>query len=79
MSNKTSKKERPDGSGIPHKKKDVNEGGAGFNQGSAQDPDYDKGTRVSDEEKRTGHTPSPGKAREKGKEKDLGKNLTGGY
>jgi hypothetical protein len=75
MSNKISKKSTP--SGIPHKK-DVNEGSSGFNQGSAQDPDYDKGTKVSDEEKRTGHTPSPGKAKEKGK-KNMGKNLTGGY
>ena len=75
MSDKTSKKDQPDPIAP---KQDANEGSTDFNQGSAQDPDYDKGTPVSDEEKRTGHTPSPGKAKEKGKE-DMGKNLTGGY
>ena len=36
-----------------------NAGSSGFNQGSEQDPDYDKGITISDEEKKTGHTPSP--------------------
>lgn len=42
-------------------KKEPNAGSGGFNQGSEQDPDFDKGTKVSDEEKLTGHQPSPGK------------------
>jgi hypothetical protein len=46
--------------GTTHKKQ-PNAGSGGFNQGSEQDPDYDKGTKVSDEEKLTGHQPSPGK------------------
>ncbi|PZR26092.1 MAG: hypothetical protein DI535_15550 [Citrobacter freundii] len=41
--------------------KEPNAGSGGFNQGSEQDPDFDKGTKVSDEEKLTGHQPSPGK------------------
>lgn len=45
---------------VTHKK-EPNAGSGGFNQGSEQDPDYDKGTKVSDEEKLTGHQPSPGK------------------
>lgn len=60
MSSINSKKDQA--GGITHKK-DMNSGSGAFNQGSAQDPDYDKGTKVSDEEKRTGHQPSPGKAR----------------
>lgn len=42
-------------------KKEPNAGSGGFNQRSEQDPDFDKGTKVSDEEKLTGHQPSPGK------------------
>ncbi len=53
--------------GVTHKK-DVNAGSAAFNQGSVQDPDYDDGTEVSDEEKKTGHTPSPGKSKESGRD-----------
>ena len=41
--------------------KDANAGSGAFNQGVEQDPNYDDGTKVSDEEKSTGHTPSPGK------------------
>ena len=39
--------------------KTPNAGSGAFNQGSAQDPDYDKGVPVSDEEKRTGNPPTP--------------------
>jgi len=59
-------------------KKDINAGSGAFNQGSAQDPDYDKGTKVSDEEKRTGHSPSPGKEKEKPEDGNIGKNNAGG-
>ncbi len=59
-------------------KKDVNAGSGAFNQGSEQDPHYDKGTKVSDEEKETGHTPSPGKSKENTKEGNTGKNNAGG-
>jgi hypothetical protein len=45
--------------GITHKK-DMNAGSGAFNQGAEQDPDYDKGTKVSDEEKLTGHKHSQG-------------------
>ena len=38
-------------------KKEENAGGATFNQGSEQDPNYNDGTPVSDTEKRTGHLP----------------------
>jgi hypothetical protein len=39
-------------------KHDKNAGSGAFNQGSEQDPGYDEGTKVSDAEKRTGHSPS---------------------
>lgn len=64
--------------GITHKK-DSNAGSGAFNQGSEQDPDFDKGTRVSDEEKKTGQPPSPGKAKENPKDGNIGKNNAGGY
>ena len=64
--------------GITHKK-DMNAGSGGFNQGSEQDPDFDKGTKVSDEEKRTGETPFPGKSKENPKDGNIGKNNAGGY
>lgn len=38
--------------GVTHKK-DLNAGSGAFNQGSEQDPDYNKGTKVSDEEKKS--------------------------
>ena len=50
--------------GITHKR-DKNAGSGAFNQGAEQDPDYDKGTKVSDEEKLTGHLPSNSDAEEK--------------
>ena len=53
--------------GITHKK-DLNAGSGGFNQGVEQDPDYDKGTKVSDEEKATGYIPSPGQSKEEGRD-----------
>jgi len=45
---------------IKHKR-EKNAGAGAFNQGSEHDPDYDKGVKVSDEEKKTGHKPAPGK------------------
>ena len=54
-------------------KKDINAGSGAFNQGSEQDPNYNDGTKVSDEEKQTGHTPSPGKAREDSIKKNIEK------
>lgn len=39
-------------------KLDKNAGSGAFNQGSEQDPAYNDGTKVSDEEKKTGHLPS---------------------
>jgi hypothetical protein len=62
MSDKEIKKNDQAG-GITHKK-DLNAGSGGFNQGSEQDPDFDQGTQVSDEEKLTGETPSPGKSKD---------------
>ena len=59
-------------------KKDKNAGSGAFNQGAEQDPSYDKGTKVSDEEKLTGHTPSPGKEKEAPKDGNIGKNNAGG-
>jgi hypothetical protein len=40
-------------------KKDKNAGSGAFNEGAEQDPDYNKGTPVTDEEKQTGHLPFP--------------------
>jgi len=40
-------------------KKDYNAGSGAFNQGSEQDPEYNKGIDITDEEKKTGHAPSP--------------------
>ena len=61
-------------------KKDMNSGSGAFNEGSKQDPGYDKGTKVSDEEKLTGHTPKPGTVTEKEDPKDgnIGKDNAGG-
>lgn len=47
-----------DQSGGITDKKDSNAGSGAFNQGSEQDPNYNKGTKISDEEKRTGEPPS---------------------
>ena len=60
--------------GITHKH-DKNAGSGGFNQGSKQDPDFDKGTKVSDDEKKTGKSPSNfGKQKENPKDGNMGKN-----
>lgn len=65
--------------GVTHKK-DKNAGSGAFNQGSEQDPDYDDGTGVSDEEKQTGHLPANlGKQKENPKDGNIGKNNAGGY
>ena len=40
-------------------KKDKNAGSGAFNEGTEQDPNYNKGTPVTDEEKKTGHLPFP--------------------
>jgi len=42
-------------------KEDANSGSGAFNQGTEQEPDFNEGTKVSDEEKKTGHATSPGK------------------
>ena len=70
------KKDNTHGGGITDKK-DINAGSGAFNQGSEQDPNYNDGTKVSDEEKQTGHTPSPGKAKEHTKKGNIGKNKAG--
>ena len=49
-------------------KKDYNAGSGAFNQGSEQDPEYNKGTPVSDKEKATGHSLTKG-----GKRTGIGK------
>ena len=54
MNKKQNHKDNKQAGGITHKK-DVNAGSGAFNQGSEQDPDYNDGTKVSDEEKKTGH------------------------
>jgi hypothetical protein len=51
---KSKSKKKDQSGGITHKR-DMNAGSGAFNQGSQQDPEYDKGTDVSDEEKKTGH------------------------
>lgn len=64
--------------GITHKH-DKNAGSGAFNQGAEQDPDFDKGTKVSDEEKRTGKSPANlGKQKENPKDGNIGKNNAGG-
>ena len=57
-------------SGVSEKE-DSNAGSSAFNQGIEQDPSFNDGTKVSDEEKRTGHSPSPGKKKEHSKEKSI--------
>ena len=63
--------------GVTDKKED-NGGSGAFKQGSEQDPNYNKGTKVSDEEKLTGHLPSLGKKKENPKDGNIGKNNAGG-
>ena len=76
---KNSKKEKDQAGGITHKR-DMNAGSGAFNQGSEQDPDYDKGVKVSDQEKKAGTRSSRlGKEKEKPKDGNIGKNNAGGY
>ena len=73
------KKDKQQSGGITHKR-DKNAGSGAFNQGSEQDPNYDEGTQVSDEEKKTGHSPSNlRKQKENPKDGNIGKNNAGGY
>ncbi len=72
------KKDNKQAGGITDKK-DINAGSGAFNQGSQQDPNYNDGTKVSDEEKRTGHPPAHGKKKENPKDGNIGKNNAGGY
>lgn len=67
---KKSKKIDDQSGGITDKK-DVNAGSGAFNQGSSQDPEYLNGVPVSDEEKKTGHSPYP--TRKKGRNLKEGK------
>ena len=53
MGKKPGDKENNQAGGITHKR-DKNAGSGAFNQGSDQDPDYDDGAKVSDEEKQAG-------------------------
>ncbi len=59
-------------------KKDINAGSGAFNQGTEQDPNYNDGTKVSDEEKETGQPPFPIKKKEDPKDGNIGKNNAGG-
>jgi hypothetical protein len=56
-----------------------NAGSGAFNQGSEQDPVYNDGEKVSDEEKETGHSPALGKEKENPKDGNIGKNNAGGF
>ena len=78
MSKDKSGKSKDRAGGITDKKDD-NAGSGAFNQGSEQDPDYNDGTKVPDEEKETGHIPFPVKKKEKPKVGNIGKNNAGGY
>jgi hypothetical protein len=59
-------------------KKDTNAGSAGFNQGAEQDPEYNKGTKVSDKEKRTQEADDNGKPQDE-RVGNIGMNNAGGY
>lgn len=79
MGKKQPGKSNPQSGGITDKH-EMNAGSGAFNQGSEQDPAYNDGTKVSDEEKETGHTPSSlGKEKENPKDGNIGKNNVGGY
>lgn len=56
MDDKKDRNNADQSGGITHKE-DINAGSTAFNQGSEQDPDYNKGVKVSDKEKLTGHRP----------------------
>jgi len=58
-------------------KEDANSGSGAFNQGTEQDPSFNDGTKVSAEEKRTGHATSPGKETKHSKEKRINKGNSG--
>ena len=74
MDDKKNKRQNDQAGGITHKH-DKNAGSGAFNQGAEQDPDYDKGTDVSDDEKRTGHLPvNLGKQRDDLADDEFGKN-----
>jgi len=60
------------------KKEDLNAGSSAFNQGIEQDPSFTDGTKVSDEEKRTGHALSDGKKKGHSKERSTGRDNLGG-
>jgi hypothetical protein len=78
MDMKKSKKDRnhQQHGGITDKH-DKNAGSSAFNQGSEQDPVYNEGVKVSDEEKATGHTPAiPDKKSDNPGGGDTGKNNT---
>jgi len=57
---------------------DFNAGSSAFNQGTEQDPSFNDGTKVSDEEKRTGHTPSAANKKEHSRERSIGSDKSGG-
>jgi len=61
---KKTKKNYQQSGGITDKI-DANAGSGTFNQGSSQDPEYLNGVPVSDEEKKTGHSPFPGRKKAK--------------
>ncbi|MBC7947426.1 MAG: hypothetical protein H7Y42_06075 [Chitinophagaceae bacterium] len=66
-------KDKTQAGGITHKK-DKNAGSGGFNQGSEQDPDYDKGVADGPE-----HPETISKEKENPKAGNIGKNNAGGY
>lgn len=79
MAKKQTGKSNQQSGGITDKE-DMNAGSGAFNQGSEQDPNYNDGTKVSDEEKETGHSPTNlGKEKENPKDGNIGKNNAGGY
>jgi len=74
------KKKTNDQDGNIPEKKESNAGSGAFNQGAEQEPINNGGTKVSDEEKRTGHAPFPGreKKNENLKDSNTGPNNAGG-
>jgi hypothetical protein len=67
MDKNNSTKEQSDDKNVKVK---PNAGSGGFNQGAEQE-DIDSGTKVSDDEKRTGHQHPPGAAKTPGKERRI--------
>ena len=74
------KKKTNDQDGNITEKRESNAGSGAFNQGAEQEPINNGGTKVSDEEKRTGHAPFPGreKKNENLKDNNTGTNNAGG-